>query len=250
MKLRDRLFRALCSLGCRPKLRPGDQIITRPDGASGQKKLGTLGALVERNGHIYALSCELMVASPTRPLSAGLDVRTRSSDPSATKQRASALGTVNEIGGIDFTRAHSSMDAALIALRRPRRSAPEPHKLGPVSAELVSLEQACEGEFRVTYFGAKSGDRAGTVMGFAKVTIDELTPHPYRVDVLVIEADPQHPFLCDEGDSGSVLWEASRSPRRAVGLLVSMTNMHTGYAIPIGRVLTHFNAKIVCSNQH
>src|SRR5262249_37492493 len=120
--------------------------------------------------------------------------------------------------------------------------------VGPVAADAVGTQEALDGAIGVMKFGAATGLTRGRVQGLFNLLNDPNDEHPFRIDgVLEVESEEADGFFCDEGDSGSMVWETDRPPGRAVGLLVADTFMHRGYVPPAARILARSDTPIATS---
>lgn len=124
--------------------------------------------------------------------------------------------------------------------------------MDPISSKTTgegdALEFDLEGRgLRVIKVGATTGRTYGRVNGLYNIKLDQVGPYPIELHgVLHIETeDNKDDRFCDEGDSGSVIWERDQSPHRAIGMLISDVFMHAGFAVPIRRVLDAIEGEIV-----
>lgn len=241
--IRNALRSALIKVGVwRPRIRPGDEIHIRQVGSS-----GTLGVFVTRGKSIFALTAEHVIAKRGNAPSSGHRVRSRSCASGADDARSLVLGSPARWGGIDYTEATPSFDAALIKVTTHRIGF-EPHQIGAISDKTIPESEALDKNAAVCVFGADTKEvKRGRVQGIYNIKCETLTHFPYRIDgVYRIEVigDGSDGLFCDKGDSGAIVWEDGQTPRRAVALLVAENFLHTGFAIPIEKILKHFDVAL------
>jgi hypothetical protein len=229
--------------GLTPKVRGGDGIV-----AEGTNRLGTLGCFVEREGAVYGLTCEHVLANAKL-------VATRHTPVSWCKRRTGSettlrrLGEICETGDIDYQGKTAVSDSALVTVECPHSL--RVRSMGRVRRDPIDGYLAVATRARVQKSGVATGVTSGRVEGIVNITVEihdsdgRPVQRVWYPKVLEILSEEPWDFF-GAGDSGAMFWvvDEGRLPR-PLGLLCSTSLGYKGYAIPIQRVLDRHRARIL-----